>query len=105
MAKEVPAFSRAEIANNATDPTQKPQYRMLGRLAQMCLEFAESQLDRVEVRGILRKINQRCARCFDRLRNAGDLVRRQMVHQHDLAALEGQPMRPSPRFGLTPSQP
>ena len=90
MAKEVFAFLRAEIANNATDPTQEPQNRMLGRLAQMRLEFVEGQLDRVEVRGILRKINQRRARCFDRLRNAGDLVGRQMVHQHDLAALEGR---------------
>src|SRR5215510_9087615 len=90
MAKEVPAFLRAEIANNATDPTQEPQNRMLGRLAKMRLEFAEGQLDRVEVRGILRKINQRRARCLDRLRNAGDLVGRQMVHQHDLAALEGR---------------
>src|SRR5258707_15861568 len=72
MAKEVPAFLWAEIGNHATDPTQEPQNRMLGRLAQMRLEFAEGQLDRVEVRGILRKINQRRARCFDRLRNAGD---------------------------------
>jgi hypothetical protein len=28
MAKEVPAFLRAEIANNATDPTQEPQNRI-----------------------------------------------------------------------------
>jgi Fatty acid hydroxylase len=74
MTKEVPAFLRAEIGNDAADPTQEPQNRMLGRLAQMRLEFAEGQLDRVEVRRILRKINQRRARCFDRLRNAGDLV-------------------------------
>ena len=59
MAKEVPAFLRAEIGNDATDPTQELQNRMLGRLAQMRLEFAEGQLDRVEVRRILRKINQR----------------------------------------------
>src|SRR5262245_45433804 len=90
MAKEVPAFLRAEIANNATDPTQEPQNRMLGRLAQMRLEVAEGQLDRVEVRRILQKINQRRARCFDRLRNARGLVNRQMVHQYDLAALEGR---------------
>jgi GAF domain-containing protein len=32
MAKEVSAFVRAEIANNATDPTQEPQNRMLSRL-------------------------------------------------------------------------
>src|SRR6266513_5890738 len=86
MAKEVAAFLRAEIGNNATDPAQEPQNRMLGRLAQMRLEFAEGQLDRVEVRRILRKLNQRRARCCDRLRDAGDLVDRQMVHQHDLAA-------------------
>ena len=60
MTKEVPAFLRAEIGNDAADPTQEPQNRMLGRLAQMRLEFAEGQ------RGILRKINQRRARCFDR---------------------------------------
>ena len=50
MAKEVPAFLWAEIGNDATDPTQEPQNRTLGRLAQMRLEFAEGQLDRVEVR-------------------------------------------------------
>ena len=60
MTKEVPAFLRAEIGNDAADPTQEAQNRMLGRLAQMRLEFAEGQLDRVEVRGIPRKINQRC---------------------------------------------
>jgi hypothetical protein len=43
MAKVVPAFSRAEIGNDATDPMQEPQNRMLGRLAQMRLEFAEGQ--------------------------------------------------------------
>jgi hypothetical protein len=37
----------AEIGNNATDPIQEPQNRMLGRLAQMRLEFAEGQLDNV----------------------------------------------------------
>src|SRR5215831_16858719 len=68
MAKEFSAFLRAEIGNDATDPTQEPQNRTLGRLAQMRLEFAEGQLDRVEVRRILRKINQCRARCFDRLR-------------------------------------
>jgi hypothetical protein len=57
MAKEFSAFLRAEIGNDATDPTQEPQNRTLGRLAQMRLEFAEGQLDRVEVRRILRKIN------------------------------------------------
>ena len=50
MAKEVAAFLRAEIGNNATDPAQEPQNRMLGRLAQMRLEFAEWHLDGVQIR-------------------------------------------------------
>jgi hypothetical protein len=54
MAKEVPAFLRAEIGNTPTNPTQEPQNRVLGRLAQMRLQFAEGQLDEVEVRRILR---------------------------------------------------
>jgi hypothetical protein len=41
MAKEFSAFLRAEIGNDATDPTQEPQNRTLGRLAQ---KFAEGQL-------------------------------------------------------------
>src|SRR5215203_2991515 len=90
MAKEVPAFLRAEIGNNATDPTQEARGCALGRLAQMRLEFAEGQLDRVEVRRILRKINQRRTGCFDRLRDAGDLVYREIVHEHGVATLEGR---------------
>ena len=54
MAKEVPAFLRAEIGNTPTNPTPEPQNGMLGRLAQMRLQFAEGQLDEVEFRRILR---------------------------------------------------
>jgi hypothetical protein len=43
MAKKVRAFPRAEIPNNATDPAQETRNGMLGRLAQMRLEFAEGQ--------------------------------------------------------------
>ena len=42
MAKEFSAFLRAEIGNDATDPTQEPQNRTLSRLAQMRFEFAEA---------------------------------------------------------------
>src|SRR5205823_7956267 len=80
MAKEIPASLRAESGNNATAPRQEARDGMLGRFAQMRLEFAEGQFDRVEVRRILREINQRRARRFDRLRDAGDLVDRQIVH-------------------------
>src|SRR3954453_4002052 len=62
---------------------------MFGGLAQMRLEFAEGQLDRVKVRRILRKIDERRANRFYRLCDTGDLVDRQMVHEHDLTTLEG----------------
>src|SRR4029077_5394190 len=88
MAKKVPAFLGAEIRNNATDPTQEARNGMLGRFAQMRLEFAEGQFDWVEVRRILREINQSRARRLDRLCDPGDLVHRQIVHEHHLAALE-----------------
>jgi len=90
MAKEVPAFLAAEVGNDATDPTQEVGDRTLCRLAQMCLDFTEGQFDRVKVGRILRKIDQRRARSFDRLRDAGDLVHRQIVHEHDFTALEGR---------------
>ena len=44
MGKEVPAFLRAEIGNDATDPTQEPQNCMLGRLAQECLRLLKARV-------------------------------------------------------------
>src|SRR6266849_8343830 len=88
MAKEIPAFLWAEIGDDATDLAHEARNCVLGRLAQMRLEFAEGEFDRVEVRRILRKINERRARRFDRLLDAGDLVNRQMIHEHGIAALE-----------------
>ena len=71
MSEIIGAFLCGEIGNGATDPTPEARDRMLGCLAQMRLEFAEGQFDWVEVRRILRKINQRSARSFDGLRDAG----------------------------------
>jgi hypothetical protein len=39
MAKKVPAFLRAEIPSNATDPTQETRNGMLGGFAQMPLSL------------------------------------------------------------------
>ena len=41
MSEIIGAFLCAEIGNGATDPTPEARDRMLGRLAQMRLEFAE----------------------------------------------------------------
>ena len=47
MAKEVSAFLRAEIGNNATDLAQEARDCVLGSLAQTRLQFAEGELDRL----------------------------------------------------------
>ena len=88
MAKKVRAFPRAEIPNNATDPAQETRNGMLGRLAQMRLEFAEGQFDRVEVRRIFGQIDQRRSRRLDRLRDAGDFVGCKVIHEDDVTAVE-----------------
>ena len=60
---------------------------MLGRLAQMCLYFAEGLLDRVEVGRVRGKIKERCARRFDRLLDTIDFVGREIVHDDDGATI------------------
>ena len=57
MAKEIPAFLRAEIGNDTTDPTQEAWDSYGGRFAAVPLWLAEGKFDRVEVRRILRQIN------------------------------------------------
>jgi len=49
MAKEVPPFFCAETAKKATDPMPEVRNCALSGLAQMRLQFAEGQLDRIEV--------------------------------------------------------
>src|ERR1700681_4705476 len=70
---------------NATDPAHEARDRVLGRLAQMRLYFAEGRLDRVEIRRIWRQKTQRRARCFDCLLDAGNLVGWEIVHDDDIA--------------------
>ena|SRR5438309_10219416 len=65
MAEKIAAFSWAEIADNATNPTREARDRALGGLAQMRLQFAEGEFDRVKVRRVRRQINQPRACRFD----------------------------------------
>src|SRR5262245_9278781 len=88
MPEKVPAFSWAEIGNNATDPAQEARDRVLRRLAQMRLHFAEGRLDRVEIWRIRRKIKKRGTRRFDCLFDADDLMSGEIVHDDDISSLE-----------------
>jgi len=54
----------------------------------MRLQFAEGQLDRVEVGRIWRQVKQHRTGSFDRLLNTGNLMHREIVHRDDVAAFE-----------------
>ena len=88
MLEEVPAFLWAEAADDAAAPMQKAGNGALGGLAQMRLEFAEGQLDRVEVWRIRWKVKQRRTRCFNCLPDASNPVSWKIVYHDDVAALE-----------------
>ena len=56
--------------------------------AEQCFEFGGSLLDRVQVGTVGRQIDQTCAGGLDRLANAGNLVRAEPVHDHDIATAQ-----------------
>lgn len=90
VTQEVPAFAWGEDPHNAPNSAQQARNGALGSLAQMRLQFAEGQLDWIEIGRIGRQISQ-CRPCgFDRLPGAGHLVDRQVVHHDNVAALEGR---------------
>ena len=60
-----------------------------GSLPEMCLEFAEGLLDRVEVQGIFGRITQLGAGCFKfTSRTAATLWNRRAIHHRNVAAPE-----------------
>jgi hypothetical protein len=56
----------------------------------MCLQFAEGLFDRIEVGRILRQISQCCSNSFDGVPNARGLVSAKIVHDDDIATIEGR---------------
>ena len=54
----------------------------------MRIEFAERLLDRIEVRRIFGEVTQSRTGRFNQLSRTGNLVHREAIHHHDVAALE-----------------
>jgi hypothetical protein len=88
MSELIGAFLRAECGHKRADPAREARNGWFGSFPEMCLEFAEGLLDRVEVRGIFRKITELGAGCFNDLTYCGNPVHRKAVHHHNVAALE-----------------
>ena len=88
MTEKVSAFGWREAWDEIAErfPECADGSQRLG--AEQCFEFGESLFDRVEVGTVGRQIEQTCAGTLDRLANAGDLVRAEPVHDHDIAAAQ-----------------
>src|SRR2546430_11901607 len=86
---EIPhAFGRVERANERASASFQPFDCALGSFAQQYLQGMEHQLYWVELRRILRQVTQLCAGSLDRLLDAGDFVKRDVVGPHDVPTLE-----------------
>lgn len=59
-----------------------------GDFAQKCFQRMEDQLYRIEVRGILRQVAQRCAGDLDHFLHTGDSMERDVVDHNDIPAPE-----------------
>ena len=55
----------------------------------MRFEFAKRLLDRIEIWRIFGKVTQSRTGRFNHLSHTGNLVHREAIHHHDVAALEG----------------
>ena len=87
MSEVIGAFLRTECGHKPADPAREARNGWFGSFPEMCLEFAEGLLDRVEVRGIFGKITELGAGCFNDLAYCGNPVDRKAVHHHNVAAL------------------
>jgi hypothetical protein len=88
MPEVIATFGAAEwlarTSRSACTTTNGP----LRELSKKGFDFAERHFNRVKVRRVLRQIPHHCTSCFDRVLHARNLVRRKVIHHHDVVALE-----------------
>src|SRR5712691_771070 len=77
-------LARHERANCSVETPNSPR----GNLAQQCFEFAVRQLDGIEVGRVLRQVANCRARFLNCLPDAWDLVGSEVIHHHDVVAVE-----------------
>jgi ABC-type thiamine transport system ATPase subunit len=75
----IAGFASAQDLLEGDHAENKPGNGPLSKLAQECLEFAEGNLDRVEVRRALRPVTKGRAGSFDRLSDARGSVGSEVV--------------------------
>ena len=82
------AFARREIRNAGANDFPQAFDRSRCRAAQHSFEFREELLDRIKVRAVRRKVEQRCAARFYRRADAGNLVHTDIVHDDNVTSPE-----------------
>src|ERR1700681_3311543 len=90
MLEVVGTFSSTEAWQERANGSPKTRNRSLGGLAQKCFEWAEGQLDGIEVGRVLGQVTK-CRPCtLDRVPYARAFVSADIVHHDDIAALENR---------------
>ena len=88
MAEVVGTFSRTELGHECADRAVEPANGALSGFAQERFELAVSKLDGIKVRRVFRQISQRGPHLLNGLADAGNLVRREVIGDDNIVALE-----------------
>lgn len=90
-------FSTRDFIKTSGDGLAKPPdgvggalQRVGSDLAQDGFKLGENLLDGIEIGTVCWKIDKSCAASLDGLSHAGDLVNRDIVHEHNITAFQGR---------------
>ena len=86
--EEVATFGWNEAIEQVADAVDERVDGSGWFLAQQCLEFGEGHLDWVHIRAVGRQVEDLSAPCDDRLAHSSNLVRGQIVEDHNVASSE-----------------
>src|SRR6516164_3719880 len=90
MSEVVTAFCTRKCRYESTDPAAQITNGPLGKFSQIGFEFAERQLNWVEVWRVRRQILDSPTAGLDRLLHASNFVNPTVVHRNDVTGLEGR---------------
>src|SRR5712671_4656601 len=88
MPEIVGAFLSTELRHERANCSVETPNGPRGNLAQQCFEFAEWQLDRIEIGRVLRQVTNRRMLLLDCLADAGDFVSSQIIHHDNVVAAQ-----------------
>src|SRR5579863_2751260 len=89
MPEVVGTFLGADLWDERANGSCEARYSSRGDFAQERLEFAVRQLDRIEIRRVLRQVANCRPRSLDRLPNDGTEVDPTIIHDDDIIAPKG----------------